>query len=137
MDFKALAVAPGHVIGLLVVLPGLAGASGLGALAADAPSPAAVVAHYADMAVAKYDDSLITARRLQAAVDALLAAPSAEALSNARVRWRQAPWGSRTLSPLPSVATHSVPSCAPSTSSGETSATSVIWLLARWEPAMR
>ncbi len=90
MQFKVLVAAPGLSLGLVFGLPGLIGASGLEALAEDAPSPAAVVAHYADMAVAKYDDSLIAARRLQAAIEDLLQAPSAEALNKARMIWRQA-----------------------------------------------
>lgn len=88
MNFKVLVAALGLVIGAVFGLPGLAGASGLGSLSDDAPAPAAVVAHYADMAVAQYDDSLITARRLQAAVDALLATPSSESLGKARQAWR-------------------------------------------------
>ena len=43
--------------------------------------------NYADFAAAKYEDSLITAQRLQAAVDALVAEPSAEALQAARAAW--------------------------------------------------
>ncbi len=42
---------------------------------------------YADIAQAKYDDSLVGAQTLQAAVDALIAAPSAEALQAARAAW--------------------------------------------------
>lgn len=52
-----------------------------------ATEPAEVLDHYADMAVAKYEDSLITAQRLQAAVDALVSTPSAEALTAARAAW--------------------------------------------------
>ena len=39
---------------------------------------------YADIAATKYQDSLITAQTLGAAVDALLATPSAEALQTAK-----------------------------------------------------
>ncbi|MEM7614838.1 MAG: imelysin family protein [Pseudomonadota bacterium] len=46
-----------------------------------------VLTNYADIAAAKYEDSLITAQRLQAAVDALVAEPSAEALQAARAAW--------------------------------------------------
>lgn len=42
---------------------------------------------YADIAAAKYQDSLITAQTLGAAVDALLATPSAEALQTAKEAW--------------------------------------------------
>lgn len=47
----------------------------------------AVLSNYADIAEAKYTDSLITAERLQAAVTALLASPSAEALETAKAAW--------------------------------------------------
>ena len=46
-----------------------------------------VVATYADIAAAKYGDSLITAQRLQAAVEALVAEPSAENLQAAKSAW--------------------------------------------------
>ena len=46
-----------------------------------------VLTTYADIAAANYADSLITAQRLRAAVDALIAAPSAENLSAARAAW--------------------------------------------------
>jgi putative iron-regulated protein len=45
---------------------------------------------YADIAAAKYGDSLITAQRLQAAVNALVAAPSAKNLTAARQAWLEA-----------------------------------------------
>jgi putative iron-regulated protein len=45
---------------------------------------------YADIAATKYQDSLITAQTLGAAVDALLATPSAEALQPPkRLGWRR------------------------------------------------
>ena len=47
----------------------------------------AVVSNYADIAEAKYTDSLITAQRLQAAVNSLVANPSAEALETAKAAW--------------------------------------------------
>ncbi|MEX0284699.1 MAG: imelysin family protein [Paracoccaceae bacterium] len=61
---------------------------GLGstAWAADV-SKSDVLDTYADIAEAAYGDSLITAQRLQAAVDALIANPSAEALQAARAAW--------------------------------------------------
>lgn len=55
---------------------------------AAAPEPQAVIRHYADMALAKYEDSLTTAKALDAAVDALIAAPSQETLDAARSAWK-------------------------------------------------
>ena len=52
-----------------------------------AVEPAEVVAHYADMAEAGYGDSLTTAKALQGAVAALIAAPSEETLAAARTAW--------------------------------------------------
>ncbi|MCX7566357.1 peptidase [Sulfitobacter sp. F26169L] len=46
-----------------------------------------VLANYADIAAAKYEDSLITAKRLQSAVNSLVNAPSAENLTAARQAW--------------------------------------------------
>lgn len=57
------------------------------ALADGHAAKAAVLETYADIAEANYTDSLITAQRLQAAVDALLATPSAEALQAAKSAW--------------------------------------------------
>lgn len=68
----------------------LAAAAIGGAAAAEAPDKAAVLSTYADIAEAGYSDSLATAQRLSAAVDALIASPSAEALTAARTAWRQA-----------------------------------------------
>ena len=48
---------------------------------------AEVLATYADIAAAAYGDSLATARDLQTAVDAFLAAPSPEGLQAARAAW--------------------------------------------------
>ena len=75
---------------------GLAGAvvlslMGAGTAAGEtAPSPEAVIAHYADMAQAIYGDSLTGARALQAAVDRLLAHPAPGTLDAARAAWRAA-----------------------------------------------
>ncbi|HEY9281725.1 MAG TPA: imelysin family protein [Eoetvoesiella sp.] len=55
-----------------------------------AVEPRAVVKTYADLALAGYEDSLILAKGLQAAVNALLAAPSAESLKAARTAWLNA-----------------------------------------------
>ncbi len=65
----------------------------LGAFAAGAASAAdkaEIVRTYADMAEAGYSDSLANARRLSAAVDALIAGASPETLEAARVAWRLA-----------------------------------------------
>ncbi|SES73036.1 imelysin family protein [Paracoccus homiensis] len=64
----------------------------MSALALATASPALagkpeVVANYIAIAHAGYEDSLIAARDLQAAVDALIQSPSAEALQDARAAW--------------------------------------------------
>lgn len=46
-----------------------------------------VLSTYANIAAAKYEDSLITAKRLQSAVNTLISAPSAENLTAARQAW--------------------------------------------------
>jgi putative iron-regulated protein len=61
----------------------------LPAKAADV-EPQAVVANYADIALAKYADSLALAKKLDEAVDALIARPSAATLAAARDAWRAA-----------------------------------------------
>ncbi len=50
-------------------------------------SKAAVLDTYANIAAAKYEDSVATAKTLQAAIDALIATPSAEALDAAKDAW--------------------------------------------------
>ncbi len=57
------------------------------AAVADAPSKADVLNTYANIAEAKYDDSLIAAKSLQAAVNALIADPSDATLNAARAAW--------------------------------------------------
>jgi len=59
------------------------------AVAADV-TPEAVVKNYADIALAKYEDSLTTARTLDEAIDAFLASPSAEGLQAAKDAWHAA-----------------------------------------------
>lgn len=54
---------------------------------AAAPSATDVLNNYADIAHAKYEDSLITAKTLNKAIDQLLATPSAETLKAAREAW--------------------------------------------------
>jgi len=65
-------------------------ATGLGgqAVAADStPTAADVVETYANIAEATYEDALITARALDAAVDALIASPSEATLGAAKAAW--------------------------------------------------
>ena len=52
--------------------------------------PKAVITTYADIALAKYEDALTTAKALDAAVDALIAKPSAETLDAATDAWKAA-----------------------------------------------
>ena len=59
---------------------------GMGARA-DAPSAAAVLDTYADIAQAGYEDSLAGAKALKGAIDALLAAPGETTLAAARQAW--------------------------------------------------
>ncbi len=49
-----------------------------------------VISHYADLAHAMYSDSLVTARALDAAVDALISDPDEETLAAARAAWKAA-----------------------------------------------
>ncbi|WP_417207989.1 imelysin family protein [Antarctobacter sp.] len=62
-------------------------AAGFGSAATAETAKAEVLNTYADIAEATYGDSLIAAQRLQAAVDALIATPSAEALQAAKAEW--------------------------------------------------
>jgi putative iron-regulated protein len=57
---------------------------------AQAPSDADVLANYANIALAGYEDSLATAKALDAAIDALIANPSDETLNAARAAWKAA-----------------------------------------------
>lgn len=52
-----------------------------------AVEPAAIVKTYSDIALAGYEDSLTTAKALDAAVDALIAKPTPETLDAARKAW--------------------------------------------------
>jgi putative iron-regulated protein len=52
--------------------------------------PKAVISTYADIALANYEDALTTAKALDAAVDALIAKPSAETLAAAKEAWKAA-----------------------------------------------
>lgn len=50
----------------------------------------AIIKTYSDIALAKYEDSLTTAKTLDTAIDALLATPSAETLDAAKAAWKAA-----------------------------------------------
>ncbi len=58
-----------------------------GAAVADAPSKADILSTYGNIAEAKFDDSLIAAKNLRAAVNALIADPSDATLNAARAAW--------------------------------------------------
>ncbi|MFV0360771.1 imelysin family protein [Tropicimonas sp.] len=60
------------------------------ALCAQAAAPADVVAIYADIALAGYEDSLVRAKELKSALDALAAAPTEKTLEEARAAWIEA-----------------------------------------------
>ena len=53
-------------------------------------APGSIIETYAEIASAGYEDSLLTARQLMAATDALLADPSETTLDAARLAWKQA-----------------------------------------------
>ena len=66
----------------------LAASAAYSALPAKAATdPAAVVKHYAELAHAKYEDSLTTAKALDKAIDAFLASPTEETLKAAKTAW--------------------------------------------------
>ena len=67
----------------LVLWAALGGAAHAGS----APSAEAVLETYADIALAGYEDSLATARALDAAVGGLVSSPSAATLAAARAAW--------------------------------------------------
>ena len=58
-----------------------------GAATAQAPSSEAILTTYADIALAGYEDSLLTAEGLDAAIDALIANPTEASLLAARAAW--------------------------------------------------
>lgn len=68
----------------------LLGGSALATAARADADPVAVLATYSDIALAKFEDSLATAKALDAAVDEFLAAPSGATLATARAAWRTA-----------------------------------------------
>lgn len=71
----------------ITALAALLSGTALVAQAAAPTDPAAVLTNYADIAQAGYEDSLTLAKALQAAVQALVAAPSEETLAAARSAW--------------------------------------------------
>lgn len=77
----------GNKKSLIFVLSAFALGIGSVPMAGAMTSKSAVLVNYADIAEAKYTDSLITAKRLQMSVDALLANPSAAALEATRSAW--------------------------------------------------
>lgn len=54
------------------------------------PTEQEVIGHYADLAHAMYEDSLITAKRLLTTVDTLIATPTDNNLKAARTAWKEA-----------------------------------------------
>ncbi|MBU4531158.1 MAG: peptidase [Hoeflea sp.] len=66
---------------------GLLASTSLTAMAHADVTPEAVIAHYAAIAEAKYQDSLTTAQALDATIEAFLAAPDEETLEAARTAW--------------------------------------------------
>ena len=76
-----LAVAAASVAGVLGVTGSATGST---------PDKTAIVGTYSDIAEAGYEDSLITAKRLQEAINQLVGNPSAEAMSAAREAWLSA-----------------------------------------------
>jgi putative iron-regulated protein len=75
------------LIAATVIAAALAGAS---AEAASPEEKRAVLANYADIAAAEYEDSLATAKALRKAVGGLIAKPSAASLTAARGAWKAA-----------------------------------------------
>ena len=70
------------------LLAGLALGVAMGPVSsAETPSTEAVLNTYADIALAGYEDSLVTARALDAAIDALVSGPSEATLGVARAAW--------------------------------------------------
>lgn len=69
---------------------GLAAATAMTGTAAAEVTPEAVIAHYVDIAEAKYDDALSTAKLLDKAIEDLLANPTEETLQAAKSAWLSA-----------------------------------------------
>ncbi len=75
---------------LLAATAALALSGAVPAFAADAPAASAVLKTYGDIAQAKFEDALTTAKALNVAVDALIANPSDATLAAARDAWKAA-----------------------------------------------
>jgi putative iron-regulated protein len=73
-----------------MALSGFVAAAIFGLPAEAETDPGAVLATYADIALAGYEDSLTTARALDAAIDALLASPSTETMQATKEAWKAA-----------------------------------------------
>jgi len=71
-----------HLLGL-----GLAASTAMTTIALADVTPEAVISHYADIAEAKFDDSLAAARKLDKAIEDLLANPTEETLAAAKTAW--------------------------------------------------
>lgn len=71
-----------HLLGL-----GLAASTALTTIALADVTPEAVISHYADIAEAKFDDSLAAAKTLDKAIEDLLANPTEETLQAAKTAW--------------------------------------------------
>jgi putative iron-regulated protein len=71
-----------HLLGL-----SLAASTAMTTFAVAEVTPEAVIAHYLDIAEAKYGDALSTAKTLDAAIEALLANPTDQTLQAARTAW--------------------------------------------------
>ena len=69
---------------------GLAAATAMTGTAVAEVTPEAVIAHYVDIAEAKYDDALSTAKLLDKAIEDLLANPTEETLQAAKSAWLSA-----------------------------------------------
>ena len=74
----------------LLLLGVALGAVATGAASAQEPAAEAILATYADIALAGYEDSLATARALDAAAHALIASPADDTLAAAREAWKAA-----------------------------------------------
>ena len=70
-----------------IIAAAVAALVALPATALAATSESDVLSHYADLAHAKYEDSLITARALQGAVNQFIAEPTESNLANAQDAW--------------------------------------------------
>lgn len=75
---------------LLTLFAGLSLMGQAWAAPSQVPTEQAVLKHYADLAHAMYEDSLITARQLLQNIDTLIAKPNHNSLASARAAWKAA-----------------------------------------------